>query len=244
MYERPEYLVWIEIAGILGLLALLLAPLLFLAMEMMGGGRGGGGVVAGGNSPAGPPPSAVRRGLRARSGPTPVPGLSPGNGTYTAPSEAHTPFSADWRTEATPNLLGSYDASRSGGTGPTGRAGSPGGASSGEVSTFKSRAKTPSGTPGSGTSRPSWVAEARRLGRQAQALSGQLRAMESGGQNAEGRTAEGPSAAQNKQAQASTAQNGSNPGTPDNPTVPIDDHVHWLLAAGVLWGAWRIARGA
>jgi hypothetical protein len=33
----------------------------------------------------------------------------------------------------------------------------------------------------------------------------------------------------------------TNPGSPSD--VPIDDHVHWLLAAGLLWGVWRLSRG-
>jgi hypothetical protein len=30
------------------------------------------------------------------------------------------------------------------------------------------------------------------------------------------------------------------PNPPD--PVPIGDHLHWLAVAGLLWGAWRIAR--
>ena len=33
-----------------------------------------------------------------------------------------------------------------------------------------------------------------------------------------------------------------NPGSPSN--VPIGDHLPWLAMAGILWGAWRIGRGA
>jgi hypothetical protein len=42
---------------------------------------------------------------------------------------------------------------------------------------------------------------------------------------------------------ASAAQTNDNPGTPPQPTLPIDDHVHWLLAVGLLWGVWRLSRG-
>lgn len=41
-----------------------------------------------------------------------------------------------------------------------------------------------------------------------------------------------------------TAQASSDPGTPTNPDqVPIGNHLHWLMVAGVLWGAWRLAQG-
>jgi hypothetical protein len=68
------------------------------------------------------------------------------------------------------------------------------------------------------------------------ALSGQLRQM-SGGQS-QGTSAE---------------QTDSDPGSPDDPdrrepgspsNVPIGDHLPWLAVAGILWGAWRIGRGA
>ena len=48
MYQRPIYLAWIEMAGIVGLGALLLGLPAVLALEMTGGGGSGGGAIAGG----------------------------------------------------------------------------------------------------------------------------------------------------------------------------------------------------
>ena len=99
MRQRPSYLVWIEIAGIVGLGALLLGPLAYLATEMTGGG-GEGGAIAGGT--AGPAPGAegpVSRQGRA----TPVPGLAP-RPSRQGPAPA--PFSERWRARATPDLSG------------------------------------------------------------------------------------------------------------------------------------------
>ena len=170
MRQRPEYFVWIEISGIIGLLALLLDPLAYLATDMMGGG-GGGGAIAGGT--AGPAPEAegpVPRQGRA----TPVPGLSP---RPSRQGPAPVPFSERWRARATPDL------SRAGG-GSVG-AGS-GGAGGGPPIAFETQADSDPGSPDDPGRR--------------------------------------------------------NPGSPSN--VPIGDHLPWLAVAGILWGAWRIGRGA
>lgn len=263
MYERPEHLVWIEIAGILGLLAVLLGPLAFLATEMMGGGGRGGGVV--GNVSGGPPPAAAQGGLQTPAVPTPVPGLSPGGARAEVPS---TPFSKSWREQATPSLTGPDrsdggaglagsggggdlqttfgPSGRSGGTPDAGRASGDRRASGATFGRGGPDLALRGGARPSGGGRAARAArdeqngsarsEARQLAGRMRALSGQLRQMDS-----------------SPQASSSAQQSTSDPGSPDDPDrrnpgspsdVPIGDHLHWLAVAGILWGAWRIGRGA
>jgi hypothetical protein len=153
------------------------------------------------------------------------------------------PFSKEWRSEATPSLVGpssSSGMSSSGTNSPnagawkpahSGTAGSPPLASR----SFGTGGAQPGAAGGSG-----WRAEARRLGGQARALSSQLGQMDRQSR-AQGNTATSSS-------RSAGSASGANAQTADGevpppPSVPIDDHLHWLLVAGVLWGAWRLWRG-
>lgn len=98
-----------------------------------------------------------------------------------------------------------------------------------------------SGQQARGGAQSEWTAEAQRLAGRAQALSSQLRALER--ESAARSSQETAEAAGEGSAAKASASSNDNPGTPENPTVPIDDHLHWLLVAGVLWGAWRLHRG-
>jgi pilus assembly protein FimV len=103
MRQRPEYLVWIEIAGIVGLLALLLGPLAYLATEMAGslGGSGGEPIATRASGPTGPgSPARVPRASAPRSAPV-LSGSRSGGG-----EAAPTPFSDQWQAQATPALTG------------------------------------------------------------------------------------------------------------------------------------------
>ena len=112
---------------------------------------------------------------------------------------------------------------------PPGAAGSSGGAGSGGAGQVAAASRA-------GDDRDATRQEAERLTGRLQALSGQLRQI--GGAQPQGASAE---------------QTDSDPGSPDDPSrrepgspenVPIGDHLHWLAVVGVLWGAWRIGRGA
>jgi len=79
--------------------------------------------------------------------------------------------------------------------------------------------------------------EAKRLAGKMRALSEQLGQMQGGATAAsvQGRSdASAPSELE--------APNRRETGSPSN--VSIGDHLHWLVVAGVLWGAWRIGHGA
>jgi hypothetical protein len=69
-----------------------------------------------------------------------------------------------------------------------------------------------------------------------QALSGQLRQI--GEAQSQGTSAEQTESEPSSPDDPSRRE----PGSPEN--VPIGDHLHWLAVAGILWGAWRIGRGA
>ena len=83
---------------------------------------------------------------------------------------------------------------------------------------------------------------AERFADQATALAGQLRQMsEPSGSKEEA----APSAEEAQTSSAGSRAKASDPGNPDGPDqVPIGDHLPWLAVVGVLWGAWRIGRGA
>ncbi|PSQ68094.1 MAG: hypothetical protein BRD26_09155 [Bacteroidetes bacterium QH_1_64_81] len=85
-------------------------------------------------------------------------------------------------------------------------------------------------------------AEAERFADQATALAGQLRQMsEPSGSEEEA----APSAEEAQTSSVGSRAKASDPENPDSPDqVPIGDHLPWLAVVGVLWGAWRIGRGA
>ncbi|MFB6272446.1 MAG: hypothetical protein ABEL51_06085 [Salinibacter sp.] len=264
MYRR-RHLVWLEVFGIVVLLALLLAPLAYLATEMTGGG-GGSGIVAG-NAPGGPTPAATQGRLRSSGSPTPVAGLSsPGFSSGGRLGEgASAPFSKGWREQATPDLTGASEPAAQGGV-RAGGLGTAGGVGAGAVAsgeTFSRGASSGAGARETGltgrfgggpalagrmplgghgsaagkrTSNRDWQAEAQETVQKGRKLAGQIERMT-------GASTSGGTAAK---------QSASDPGSPDNPDrrnpdspsdVPIGDHLHWLAMVGILWGAWRIGRG-
>lgn len=260
----PSRSVWLDVAGIVFLLALFLIPLGFLASEMMGGGGGlgvgpsAGSVSGGGAAPPAAPPQSGLSAWKARRSPAPSasPPSTRGGGTFGArPGAAGTspgstvPFSSSWRAETRPNLSmevdpsGGWGEARSngsyaGGTGPVDGRTEAGTAGSTSRSPSESRTRRTQ-TFGEGGD-PSWVAEAGRAAGQARALSSEL-----GDWNRESSqsSSEAGPASSSKTPGPRASASSDNPSLPEEPTVPIDDHLHWLLAAGVLWGVWRLGRG-
>ena len=306
MHQRPSYLVWIEIAGLVGLLALLLGLPAVLALEMTGGGGSGGGAIAGGGGGPSAPPATARG---ARPAPTPIPGLSPGpssgggvfsGGAFSGRASSPTPFSDGWQAQAAPDLAGSGgpaspvggavgSGAASGGETPSGRAVGPSGSAGGGAVGGAGFGASPSGGPspsvgvgggpsggGSSEGGPALAARgptagagglgaAARSGRSPETTSSLRSGRRSGGDRAARKEAEqlagtmralsgrlGQMDGGSSQS-ASETQADSDPGSPDDPdrrnpgspsNVPIGDHLHWLAVLGVLWGAWRIGRGA
>lgn len=246
---RPQRFVWYEMAGVVGLLVVLLVPLGFLASEMMEDGRGGGGGVSAGGAAQPSPVAGARSGFsawKARRPSRPSRPLAPLGGSKSGrrpPAASSTPFSASWRTEATPNLL----EGKLGGTQGR-RSLSSGGAEEEARPSVSSRTETDrsrgfgSGRSGRGSG-AEWRGEAQRLAGRAQALSRQLGQLQRGSDGASANDA--PTAPQraSKSAETSRTQADNPPLPGDEPTVPIDDHLHWLLVAGIFWGAWRLCRG-
>lgn len=269
--SRPyRHSVWFDVFGVVGLCVVLLIPLGFLATEMMGGGDWEGspamtrGAVKGS---AGADRGAARHRLPPATQPS-----SPHFGERSVSRRsARAPFSEQWRAQATPDVTGpSAGAPGQGGRVGAGREESVAGSGNGALVTGP--APLIGGVPGPGGgsgdvlsagrlggvhggSGPALAArravtdrsdddrsaagEAQRLAGRMWALSGQLRQMQ--------RSERG--------AALSAAQNdaGSDPGSPDDPDrrnpgspsdVPIGDHLHWLAALGILWGVWRLGRGA
>jgi len=247
MYRRSSH-VWLEIAGLLGLLVLLLGPLAYLALELTGGGRLGGGDGGGGAAARSAPGSSgppVAQRSRSPAPPRRSTGIATGR-PHRSPPTSRAPFSETWRAQATPDLSSSDPA-------PSGNAvasGSPPGAAAwnrtGGPSPSADLGTVPAGRSGTtqheggaarNPARRRGIAEAQRLGGQARALSRRLGALDrNSGGRAEASSADRTSA-------PDRAKTADDPGLPDEPTVPIDDHLHWLLVAGVLWGAWRVHRG-
>lgn len=244
---KPQRFVWYEMAGVVGLLVVLLAPLGFLASEMMEGGRGGGVSAGGAVEPS--PMAGGRSGLsawkaRRPSRPSrPLASLGGRESGGRSPAASSTPFSASWRTEATPNLLEGKSrlaqGRRSLSSGGVGEKARP--SVSSRTETDRSRGFG-SGQSSSGPG-AEWRGGAQRLAGRAQALSRQLGQLQRGSDGASANDAATETQRASKSAETSRSQADNPPLPGDEPTVPIDDHLHWLLAAGVLWGAWRLWRG-
>lgn len=149
------------------------------------------------------------------------------------------PFSEAWRAEVLGPRAVSSAAPRSTPTEPGAFSESP---SLGRLGTGASGSTDETtgdaGLSASGPVGAQWRAEAQRLGRRARALSGQLGRMH---------RKRGPGATAGSESEggqnASARRSGGTVPEPPPPSVPIDDHLHWLLVAGVLWGAWRMWRG-
>lgn len=242
MHRRHS--VWIDVFGIVALCALLLVPLGILATEVMdGGGRSGGGVASGSGGAAAPPRSdpAPRRSSRPARRSAPWTAARRGR---SGASGSAVPFSKSWRERATPSLSDRAPASRDGGRSFGGGAGPGAPDGSDGRPAFGAAGGTGRGAlgqrdGGASAGGAEWRREADRLAGRALALSGRLRAWQRGD---EGRGTEETARRSEATSAAGTAASTSdNPPLPD--PVPIDDHLHWLLVAGLLWGAWRIGRG-
>lgn len=177
---------------------------------------------------------------------------SPLLGDRSAPTGAATPFSEDWQKRATPSLNGPSPgggAPPSGG-GPHGEANLNGGTSPGPAIASSRSSESLGKSPGGRSVQAetadrnggeAWRGEARELAGRARALSGQLRQLE---QETSGGKRKKTSSGNKAPGEASTASATTNDrDVPNPPSVPIDDHLHWLVVAGLLWGAWRIWRG-
>ena len=243
---------WVDVAAVVFVLVLLLAPVGYLALAMMGGsgGVGGGGGVVSGGGPAAVPSGArssfsawtqrPRRTIRPRAE------TDPGRRSAVGARRGATaPFSAEWRAQATPSLTTPSLT-------PPGRRGSVSGGAFGEASGDR-----PSGIASSGgamgydtgasvgsSRRPGWVGAAREFGQSALALSRQLEQMDRDpvqrSLGPEAAPSEAPDRASGSTSAATT--NSGNPPLPAEP-VPVGDHLYGLLVAGLLWGAWRLHRG-
>jgi hypothetical protein len=178
-------------------------------------------------------------GRTVRPSPPSEPLLGSRSGALSSPSTV--PFSKSWREGATPRLNGT-----AGGPGTAAQEPSFGATSGANgaaaMRTSPSIAARGGGTSGGTDYNSGWQAEARRLAGRARTLSGALRQLD----RSEETSGESPS---QRSASARTAATGGQPTSSDrdvpNPPdpVPIDDHLHWLVVAGLLWGAWRIGRG-
>lgn len=161
--------------------------------------------------------------------------------TSGAASGGGAPFSKSWRSNATPSLTGPPASS---GNASPGRAGT----ASSRADGFSSALPRTSGRSGgrgaqsggaNASSRSGWRAEAQRLGGQARALSNQIGQLDRASEQEKQASANDPESGEGRTASASR----SGQSVPEPPSVPIDDHLHWLLVAGVLWGAWRLWGG-
>lgn len=242
--------VWVDVFGVVVLGALVLGGagyLLFqakhiprtLAVETM---REGERRAASQRRRAQQTPWSQPRTYGVRPSPSSEPLLGSRSGALSSPSTV--PFSKSWREGATPRLNGS-----AGGAGTAAQEpsfGAPSGANGSAAMRTSPSIAARGGRTSGGTDYNSgnsgWQAEARRLAGQARTLSGALRQLDRSEQTS------GESSSQ-RSASARTAATGGQPTSSDRdvPTppdpVPIDDHIHWLVVAGLLWGAWRISRG-
>ena len=263
MRSPYRHSVWIDVFGVILVGAVLLGGVALLSgtgslhfgsslsglSEAVPGHGAGGSAIANGSSARGPAPTAGR-GLTIGASRVP-PGLSNplsgGGGGASAPA----PFSDGWREQAAPDLTGpsvGAPAAPVGGSKVGGGrvAGQEQGGSSGPVLASR-RSSRGSGASAAGRGSDGAAgrrAEAKRFADQATALAGQLRQMREPSGSEEGAA---PSAEEAQTSSVGSRAKASDP-DPDNPDdpdqVPIGDHLPWLAVLGVLWGAWRIGRGA
>lgn len=239
--------VWFDVAGIVFFLALMVVAVAYVGMEL----TGDMGSVAGTGEPklagrGGPSPGRMvprssfsdRRGSRRGS----LFGSRRSDESVSSrgPSRSSVPFSDAWRAHATPSL--------SDGTGTPRGTAAKGGQLAGTASPplvphERSRQSSRSDGFSQRTSRPaasaqsSWRSEARQFAGRMRALSGAL------GDVSRTDRSETKGTQRSASREASSSRSADSPPTPGRPTVPIDDHLHWLLAAGVLWGTWRLCGG-
>lgn len=238
--------VWIDVFGVVLLGAVVLGGAAYLLSEV--GGMTGGATVASapqnvvsspgqgwrtpyrGSEPDGFGGFLTSRGISGSLVRRPSPG---------AP-DAGVPFSSEWRHEATPTLTDPSFSSDGQATGW-----STNGSNGGERSVRSSPARrwtsgldqrSTAGQAGGGA----WRAEARRFAGRAQALSSRLGQM---ARASSGDGQKGELADENTRSASGTRSSSDTRDVPSPPAVPIDDHLHWLLAAGLLWGMWRLSGG-
>ncbi|MFB6274348.1 MAG: hypothetical protein ABEL51_15805 [Salinibacter sp.] len=241
---RSRHSVWVNVFAIVFVGALFLGGAGYLLRHADTATNGFSAETARSGGGATGPPTArsgrflQRPGAGASRGGASSPLLSDRSGTGLLGTDA--PFSESWRREATPSLSGP----------PASSGGSAGGTASGAAPQSEGPSiadARPGGATGmGGTSYESadrsgtdWRAEARRLGGQARALSGALRQLERNA-SSENDKASMQSGTAGTRERAKTGDRD----VPNPPNVPIGDHLHWLAVAGLLWGAWRIGRGA
>lgn len=238
--------VWIDVLGVVLVGAILLGGAGYLVYSMGNSASRGSAEssLRGGSSPSmrgsrSGQTSRSTSGRRAQSG-TARPLLS--SRSESASSGGTAPFSEEWRAEAAPSLAGPSATSGAG----LGEGGGAGLNRSGAGNSPSRSSRSFGDGAGSGdadrSARSDWRAEAQRLGGQARALSSQLGQMS----QRDGRDATEQSSPQKESGgprSASASRTNQNVPEPPPPSVPIDDHLHWLLVAGVLWGAWRIWSG-
>lgn len=254
MRSPYRHSVWIDVFGVVLVGAVLLGGVVLLSgtgsfhfgsslsglSEAVPGH--GGSAIANGSSARGSAPTA-RRGPTIGASRVP-PGvsnpLSGGGGGASAPA----PFSDGWREQAAPDLTGPSVGAPAAPVGGSKVAGQEQGESSGPVLASR-RSSRGSGASAAGRGSGGAAerrAEAERFADQATALAGQLRQMsEPSGSEEEA----APSAEEAQTSSVGSRAKASDPENPDSPDqVPIGDHLPWLAVVGVLWGAWRIGRGA
>lgn len=236
--------VWIDVFGVVCLGALLLVPLGYLATTTVEGNWNSGTQrdLVGGERPSTRAPTRdlarTRRATRIPDLSTPVFGGGPVSGGV---SGTRAPFSADWREQATPSLTDPSTGGPSGGA----QAGRSGSGQTGPIIATRRPSRTTWSETEQGGRRggSSWRSEAKRLSSRTRALAGQLGQMARSATDK--RTSEQSDKVETASRGRSAASAASDPGTPGDPSqVPIDDHVHWLAVFGLLWGMWRIWRGA
>lgn len=182
-------------------------------------------------------PSTPRRSIRSLPSSQREPRLS---ARTESGVESGTPFSKSWREEATPSL-GALSAPGPG-VSTRGRTASERGSAPPIASARRSGGTGDVDVRG-GKARSGLRSEAARFSNRARSLSRQLSQM-THDQSSGGRSnSSSESSVQTRQGKASRSA-GTGPPLPDREPsqVPIDDHLHWLLVAGVLWGAWRLWR--
>lgn len=247
-YRRRS--VWIDVFGVLLFGAVLLGGAGYLLFQMGGaiGSSGGGGPAIGGepaiSSRGASPAPRAEPGLQGhRSAPASrSPSLFGDGASSIGGTGAEVPFSDNWRSRAAPDL-----------TGPSGSSGAwsedgaiGGGPPESEGPTIASQ-RSQSGTESrsararTGGGEAAWQSEARNLAGRARALSNEIAGLDRSDSQAGSGETDTRDNAPEQAATASASSNDRDPGDP--PSVPIGDHLHWLVVAGILWGAWRIGRG-
>lgn len=148
------------------------------------------------------------------------------------------PFSEGWREQTTAALTRSSSASgdeRNGGRMASLRSGPAvaSARSSGELG-IESRRRSEKNAGADAGSR--WRAEVQQLAVRTRALSSEIARLDR-----EASRSQDEGTSQDGAAGTTAGARTSDRDVPSPPDVPIDDHLHWLLALGLLWGVWRLS---